>query len=178
MYALNELLLVVRVSKTQIVPTPLNNILAPGLSRCTACAPAPGTQNLPVVDDPSGDGSSYLFRVDTAATPERLLLPAPALEALVFRPVVDRILREAKEMLDDPRSLPADKVCHLHRSMHFRLECYVVMRLCTRFRTPCRTLHCTRRTVPAGANCTYRTSVVLHLDFAPTKEPTIAASYM
>ncbi len=64
-----------------------------------------------MVEDTSGDGSSYLFRVDTAATPERLLLPAPALEALVFKPVVDDIVQEAKEVLQDAlhNDMPANK---------------------------------------------------------------------
>ncbi len=99
--------------------TPGQHPLPPGLSRCTACAPAPGTQSLPVIDDPSGDGSSYLFRVDTAATPERLLLPAPALEALVFKPVVDQIMREAREMLQDAlrTNTAVDKVRALTPSM-------------------------------------------------------------
>ncbi len=72
------------------------------------------------MDNPSGDGSSYLFRVDTAATPERLLLPAPALEALVFKPVVDRILREARVVLQDAlhNDKPADKVCCVCMGMH------------------------------------------------------------
>ncbi len=41
-----------------------------------------------------------------------LLLPGPALEALVFKPVVDQIMREAKEMLQDAlrTDKPADKV--------------------------------------------------------------------
>lgn len=74
-------------------------------SSCTNTSPA----------DPAKSGP-WPCRV---SLPEgRLALPAAAVEAVVFRPVVDKIIAAAKEMVEESRAAggkPVDKVSCLRR---------------------------------------------------------------